>query len=189
MEFFAVLLMAAAIFGGCFLVDKGFTKIFRGKVQHQSGLSVRLNKRYGSAGIILTVLGIAAIVSSVTDPGLLLAGGVILVIAGIGLFIYYMTFGIFYDDDSFILTTFGKRSSLYHYRDIKAQQLYTASGNVIVELHMADGRTVQLQSAMTGEEAFLNHAFEAWLAQTGRNKESCSFYDPDNSCWFPPLED
>ena len=27
-----------------------------------------------------------------------------------------------------------------------------------------------------------------WLAQTGKRKEDCDFYDPDNSCWFPPAE-
>ena len=25
----------------------------------------------------------------------------------------------------------------------------------------------------------------AWLAQTGKKKEDCPYYDPDNSCWFP----
>ncbi len=189
MEIVAFLLIVAAVFGACYLIDKGFTKTFRGQVQHKSGLSVRLNKRYGSFGIILAVLGIAAIFAGTKDSTILIVGGAILLIFGIGLMVYYMTFGIFYDEDSFILTTFGKSSALYHYRDIEAQQLYIASGNVVVELHMKDGRTVQLQSAMTGEEAFLNHAFEGWLAQTGRTRESCTFHDPDNSCWFPPLED
>ena len=41
---FSVLLVAAVVFGICFLADKGFTKIFRGQVQHRSGLSVRPNK-------------------------------------------------------------------------------------------------------------------------------------------------
>lgn len=188
MEFSTILLVAAVVFGLCFLIDKGYTKIFRGQVQHRSGLSVRLSKRYGSMGILMTVLGIAAVFVGMSDSTILVVGGVLLVIVGICLIVYYMTFGIFYDEDSFILTTFGKRSTLYHYRDIRAQQIYMASGNIVVELHMADGRTVQLQSAMTGEEAFLNHAFEAWLVQTGRNRESCSFHDPENSCWFPPVE-
>jgi hypothetical protein len=62
------------------------------------------------------------------------------------------------------------------------------AGNVIIELHMADGRAVQLQSAMTGAYSFLDAAFEAWLVQTGRNKEECDFYNPENSCWFPTME-
>ena len=39
----SILLIVAAVFGLCYLVDKGFTKLFRGKVQHSSGKSVRLN--------------------------------------------------------------------------------------------------------------------------------------------------
>ena len=57
---------------------------------------------------------------------------------------------VFYDDDGFVLTTFGKHSKLYAYKDIKAQQIYTGSGNVIIELYMVDGRAVQLHAAMDG---------------------------------------
>ena len=77
----------------------------------------------------------------------------------------------------------------YSFSDIKSQQLFVSYGNVIIELHMTDGRCVQLQSAMTDVYQFLDHAFISWLLQTGRNKEDCSFYDPDNSCWFPPAEE
>ena len=53
---------------------------------------------------------------------------------------------------------------------------------------MTDGRTVQLQSAMDGVYPFMDKAFTMWLRQTGRRQEDCSFYDPQNSCWFPPVE-
>lgn len=189
MEIVILLLVGVAVFGVCYLVDKGFTKVFRGKVQHTSGLSVRVSKRYGSIGLIIAVLGIAAVFSGAQEGGLLLAGGVVLIVIGICLVTYYMTFGIFYDEDSFILTTFGKRSTEYRYRDIKAQQLYNSYGNIVIELYMTDGRTVQLQSGMKGVYPFLDKAFEMWLQQTGRRREDCAFYDPDNSCWFPSLED
>ena len=103
--------------------------------------------------------------------------------------VYYMTFGVFYDDNGFLLTTFGKRSHSYRYADIQAQQLYNSYGNIIVELHMADGRTVQLQAGMTGMYPFLDKAFAAWCAQKGLQAEDCEFYDPQNSCWFPPVEE
>ena len=45
MQFVATLLIAAAVFGVCFLVDKGFTKLFRSKTQHRSGMAVRANKK------------------------------------------------------------------------------------------------------------------------------------------------
>ena len=184
----AMILIIAAVFLLCFLVDKGFTKIFRGKVQHQSGKSVRLSKRYGSIGLILFVVGLAAVFTGLSDGWVLTAGGALLMAAGISFMVYYMTFGVYYDDTSFILTTFGKRSKIYRYSDIKAQQLYNSAGNIVIELHMEDGRTVQLQSAMAGVYPFLDNAFASWLRQTGRKKEDCGFYDPDNSCWFPPVE-
>ena len=72
-----ILLVAAFVFGICFVVDKGFSKVFRSKPEHKSGLSVRLNKKYGSIGLIVVVIGIAALF--VQDGGWLLAvGGVLL---------------------------------------------------------------------------------------------------------------
>ncbi len=186
MEYIAVLLIAALVFLICFLVDKGFTRLFRSQQEHKSGKAVRLNKRYGSLGLIVAVLGVAALFAGST---LLIVGGSVLILVGLGLVFYYMTFGVFYDTDTFILTTFGKKSTTYRYSDIKAQQLYMNYGNTVIELYMTDGRTVQLQSGMTDVYDFLDHAFPAWLRQTGRKREDCVFYDPQNSCWFPPVED
>lgn len=183
-------LVAALVFGVCYLLDKGFNKIFRGKVQHHSGKSVRLAKRYSIAGLILTVLGIAAMINGLSDSAVLLWGGVIVLLMGLGLITYYVTFGVFYDEDSFIVTAFGRKSTTYHYRDIRGQQLYLIQGgNVVVELHMKDGRAVSLQSTMEGAYPFLDHAFAAWCQQTGRDPDNCKFHDPDNSLWFPKMED
>lgn len=187
MEIGAILLVAALVFGICFLIDKGFSKLFRNKPEHKTGLSVRLNKKYGSIGLIIVVIGIAALF--VKNAGwILTAGGALLIFVGVCLVVYYMTFGLFYDQDTFVLTTFGKRSDTYHYSDIAAQQLYQSYGAVIVELYMKDGRSVQLQSGMDGMYPFMDHAFSAWLRQTGKKQEDCDFYDPQNSCWFPPVE-
>ena len=188
MEFVAVIIVVALVFGICFCVDKGFTKIFRGKEQHKSGKSVRLNKRYGSIGILLFALGVAGSFSGFGSNWMRFGGGCVLIITGICLVTAYMTFGVFYDEDSFVLTTFGKRSATYAYKDICYQQLYVASGNVVVELTLADGRVFQLQATMNGMYPFMDHAFEAWLRQTGRRKEDCDFYDPEKSCWFPNQE-
>ena len=111
-----------------------------------------------------------------------------LVVTGIGLVVYYMSFGVFYDADGFLLTTFGKKSAAYAYKDIQSQQLYNNQGQILIELYLSDGNTVQLQSTMTEVYPFLDYAFEAWCRQTGRKKEDCPFYDPSNSCWFPPVE-
>ena len=190
MQILAVIIVAALTFGVCFLLDKGYAKTFRGQAQHKSGLSVRVNKRYAIFGIIMTVLGLAAIFTGMSDSALLFAGGILVLIIGVGLIVYYLTFGIFYDEDTFILSTFGKKSEVYQFRDIRMQQLYIIQGgSVVIELHMGDGRSVSLQSGMEGTYPFLDHAFAAWCRQTGRDPESCAFHDPSKSLWFPTEEE
>ena len=189
MEWIVVLIVAALVFGVCFLVDKGFTKLFRSQAQHYSGLSVRLNKRYATIGLVMFVLGVVAIFAGLTQGALLLVGGGFIVAIGVGLVVYYMTFGVFYDDETFLLTTFGKKSKVYYYSEIAAQQLYNNYGQIIIELHMTDGRTAHLQLVMPGAEAFLNKAFSAWCRQKGIREEDCVFHDTDNSCWFPGVEE
>ena len=189
MEWIAVLLVAGAVFGICYLIDKGFTKLFRSQAQHFSGLSVRLNKKYGAFGLILFALGAAAVLAGLGSSLVLLIGGIIVMFFGICLVTYYMTFGLFYDDESFLLTTFGKKSKAYHYSQIKCQQLYQTAGQVVIELQMEDGRAVQLQSTMIDVYPFLDKAFAAWCRQKGVREEDCAFHDTANSCWFPPVEE
>ena len=40
-----LILVACGTFFLCWILDKGFTKMFRNKPQHQSGMAVRLNKQ------------------------------------------------------------------------------------------------------------------------------------------------
>ncbi len=187
MEFVLVVLVVAIVFGLCFLVDKGFTKLFRSQAQHKSGKAVRLNKHYGSSGLILAVLGLAALFQGIGEGWLMIAGGILIIAVGIGLVVYYMTYALFYDEDSFLFQRFGKPPVTYAYGDILSQQLYNNQGHLLIELYMADGKTVALQSTMAGCYDFMDHAFSAWLRQTGKRQEDCPFYDPANSCWFPPV--
>ena len=187
MQIIAVLVIAALVFGVCFLIDKGFTKLFRSQAQHMSGKAVRLSKRYGSFGMILVALGVAALFTGLSGNWVMLIGGILIILVGIILVVYYITYAVFYDEDSFIFTTFGKKAVTYYYKDIKAQQLYNNQGHLLIELYMADGNAVQIQSTMTGCTEFLDHAFAGWLRQTGRREEDCTFHDPSNSCWFPSV--
>ena len=190
MQFIPILLVAAVVFGLCYLVDKTFSKLFRSKAQHMSGKAVRLAKRYGIFGVILTVLGIMAIVVGASDGPVLIWGGIIVLLMGIGLAVYYLSFGIFYDGDSFLQSRFGRKDVSYSYKDILGQKLYLVQGgNIIVELHMSDGSAVSLQSTMDGVFPFLDAAFASWCRQTGRDPEACDFHDPSQSLWFPTVED
>ena len=190
MEFIAIMLIAAAVFGICYLVDKAFTKVFRSKAQHRSGKAVRAPKRYGIFGVLLTVIGILAICVGITDGWVLLGGGIIVLLMGIGLAVYYLSFGVFYNDDSILYTRLGKKDVTYEYRQILGQKLYVVQGgSIVVELHMADGSAVSLQSTMDGVYPFLDAAFAGWCAQTGRDPEDCDFHDPSQSLWFPTVEE
>ena len=184
-----VALVIIGTFVLCWLLDKGFTRFFRSQPQHKSGKSVRLNKFYGLAGLVMTVLGVSAIFTGIREAmALLWVCGALVVVTGIGLMVYFVTFGIFYDEDTFLLTGFGRRSTVYRYSQIKTQKLYINGGQTLIELYLGDGTSVQLQSNMQGTYEFLDAAFDAWCAQRGKRKEDCPFHDPDNSIWFPPVE-
>ena len=180
------ILVIAAVFGLCYFFDKGFQKLFRSKKQHRSGLAVKLNKMYSIAGVLLSVLGVIAIVNGAAESRTLVYGGIVVLALGLGLCIYHLSFGIFYDEDSFVYTAFGKKEAAYRYRDIRAQKLYIITGgSIVVELHLADGKTVSVQSNMDGAYPFLDAAFAGWCREKGIDPESCAFHDPSNHLWFP----
>ena len=184
-----ILLVAAVVFGICYLVDKTFAKLFRSKAQHRSGMAVRANKRYGVFGVILSILGIMAICVGVTDGPVLIWGGIVVLLMGIALAGYYLSFGIFYDGESLLLSRFGKKDVTYYYKDIVGQKLYLIQGgNIVVELHMADGKSISVQSSFEGIYPFLDTAFAGWCLQTGRDPMTCDFHDPSQSLWFPTVE-
>lgn len=183
------ILVAAVIFGLCYLLDQGFQKAFRNKRQHRSGLSVRLNKMYSIAGVLLSVLGICAIIAGSAENKPLFYGGILVLLFGIILSVYHLSFGIFYDEDSFVFTSFGKKAITYQFRDIRSQKLYAITGgSLVVELHMEDGSAVSLQTTMNGTYPFLDAAFAAWCRQEGLDPENCPFHDPENHLWFPQEE-
>ena len=185
------LLVIAATFGAMFLIDKGLTKLFRSRDQHRSGTAVRLKKHFGILSLALMALGVLGIGTYFTDRSLaLLVGSVLILPGGAVLGIYYLTHGIFYDDESFLYVSFGNKAREYRYADIVGQKLYLIQGgNIVIELHMADGKAISLQSSMDGVYPFLDTAFAAWCMQTGRDPMTCDFHDPRQSLWFPTVED
>lgn len=186
----AILLVAAAVFGLCYLIDKTFAKKFRNKAQHMSGMAVRPNKMYGVFGVVLTIVGILAIVVGIAQSILLLIGGIVVLGMGAGLAVHYLSFGIFYDGESFLLSSFGKKSVAHAYREIREQKLYLLQGgSIVVELYLTDGSSVSLQSTMDGTYAFLDTAFAGWCIQTGCDPKNCDFYDPSKHWWFPHEEE
>lgn len=190
MSLISILFVAALVFGLCYLVDKVFTAKFRSTAQHRSGLAVRVNKRYGVFGIGLSVLGVLAIGVGITGGTALIIGGTVVLFMGIGLSVYYLTHGIFYDGESFLLTSFRRKDRLYRYCDIREQKLFLVQGgSVIIELYLNDGGSISLQSSMDGVYLFLDTAFAGWCLQKGIDPQTCDFHDPSKSWWFPHEEE
>lgn len=190
MDFIVIIALAAATFGICFLADKLYQKFFRSQPQHRSGKSLRLNSKYGAFGFILFILGLAALFTGLPGSWVLIAGGGLIMLIGIGLVVYYMTYGIFYDSDGFLYSAFGRKSTAYRYGQISHQQLYVLQGgSILLELHMKDGNAVQVQLQLAGSEDFLNTAFLGWVQQNNIDIRNTNFHDPENSCWFPSGED
>lgn len=185
-----IALFVAAVFGVCWLVDKAFSKSFRSKVQHQSGLAVRVNKRYGVFGIGLSILGVLAICVGANVSPALLFGGIFVLLMGLCLGIYFLTHGIFYDGESFLVTSLLKKDRVYRYEEILQQRLYQVQGGgIIVELHMTDGTAVSVPSSMDGAFLFLDTAFAGWCLQKNVIPQNCDFHDPSKSWWFPHDEE
>ena len=185
------LLVIAATFGAMYLMDKGLTRLFRSREQHHSGTAVRLKKHYGILSLAMIILGILGILTFFFDGNvILLLGGVLVAPGGAVLGIYYLTHGIFYDDESFLYVTFGNNAREYRYADIQGQKLYEIQGGtLLVELHMRDGRAVSVQFSMEGAPSFLDKAAHARMRQLGLNSHECSWFDESQGRWFPPVEE
>lgn len=186
MQAIVILLIAALVFALCWGVDKLFTRLFRSKAQHRSGLAVRASKRYGIFGVMFSVLGILGVITGVTGEAILTYAGIVVLLMGLGLTVHYLSYGIFYDGESFLLCRFGKKSQEHRYEEIVSQKLYVLTGgSTIIELTLKDGSTVSLQSTMDGVYPFMDTAFAGWCMETGHEMDKCDFYDPSKSWWFP----
>ena len=186
MQAIVILLIAALVFAICWGVDKLFTGLFRSKAQHRSGLAVRASKRYGIFGVMFSVLGILGIITGMVGEQVLLWAGVVVLLMGIGLAVHYLSYGIFYDGESFLLCRFGRRSQEHRYSEIVSQKLYVITGgSTVIELTLTDGSTVSVHSTMEGVYPFMDTAFAGWCLETGHEMDQCDFYDPSKSWWFP----
>lgn len=191
MQYLAILLIALPVFGLCFAVDRGFVRLFRNRRQHQTGLAVRANRRYAAIGAVVAFFGVAGLLGGIGGRTLAVVAGIVLLVVGLGLLAYHLSFGIYYDEDTLLYCTPGKRGREYRFQDILGQKLYQLQGGgVFVELYMCDGHTIHIQpGTMEGAEAFLSHAYAAWQRQKGLKDEDCPFHDPAGSIWFPTMED
>lgn len=185
----AYLILAALVFGVCYGLDKGFSKLFRNRKEHKSGLAVKPGKRTATLGLFLMLLGVAGILGGISSGTAMLVMSGIMLLLGLGLVSYYLSYGIYYDTETFLISAFGKKNRVYRYDEICQQQRFVVQGgSFLVELHLADGTSLTVQTSMDGAYPFLDHAFACWCQQKGVNPDDCDFYDPSQHRWFPEAE-
>ena len=185
----AYLILAALVFAVCYGVDKGFSRLFRNRKEHQSGMAVKPGKRTAVLGVFLSLLGVAGVLSGISGGKAMLVMSVVMLLSGAGLVIYYLSYGIYYDMETFLVSAFGKKDAVYRYEDIQGQQRFVVQGgSVIVELHLTGGASVTVQTTMDGAYPFLDYAFARWCEHKGIDPEDCDFHDPSQHRWFPEEE-
>ena len=189
MQLVATLIILAVMFGLCFLVDKLFTRLFRSRKEQRSGLAVHYNKRTALFGLLLVVLGIFSTMTGAEKSLFLLIGGIVVLLGGIVLLVYYLSFGIFYDDESILVSAFLKKSRTYVYADIVHQTVLIAGGSLLAEVYFTDGSSLTVASNMDGAVPFLDHAFTRWCKAKGLDPKECDFHDPSKFRWFPAEEE
>jgi hypothetical protein len=183
------LILAALVFGACYAVDKVFARLFRNQQQHKSGMAVKPGKPAATLGLFLLMLGAAGILGGLSQGTAMMVMSVVMLLFGAGLVVYYLSYGIYYDAEGFLVSAFGKQNRVYRYEDIRQQRRFVVQGgSVIVELHMADGTAVSVQTNMNGTYPFLDYAFARWCEKKGIVPENCDFHKPDQHCWFPEAE-
>lgn len=189
MQIVAFLIFIGLIFGLCFLVDKLFTRLFRNRKEHRSGLAVHYNKRTALFGLLLAVLGIFSTITGVEKSRFLLIGGIVVLIGGILLLAYYLSFGIYYDDKTILVSGFLKKNRSFAYGDIVHQTVLIAGGSLMAEVYFENGSAITVQAHMDGGIAFLDYAFARWCEVKGLNPKECAFHDPSKFRWFPAEEE
>ena len=183
------LILAALVFGVCYAADKGFARLFRSKQQHKSGLAVKPGKRTATLGLFLMLLGVAGILGGVSNGTAMVIMSLAMLLLGAGLTVYYLSYGIYYDEETFLVSAFGKKDRVYHYPDIQEQQRFVVQGgSFLLELHMTDGTSVNIQTTMDGAYPFLDYAFARWCEKKQLQPADCAFHDPSQHRWFPDTE-
>ena len=138
-------------------------------------------------GVLLMALG-ALVAVSPASAGLKAVAAVPAACGGL-LLAWYLRFSIRWDSEGFTRQDL-LRQKRCRFEEITGQLLYvTTGGGVLLELQLADGSALSLRSGMDGVYAFMDAAFAGWLKQKGLTEEDCLWHDPEQSCWFPNMEE
>ena len=193
-KYLFVLIVCAAVFLVCFLIDTLLKLIFPKSRLEKSKQVVRPPRRSAVIGVILTFAGAAMLVKLLPEKSdvLFLIGSIVAVIFGVILLCTYFSIAIYYDDEGFLYKAWGHGKKEFRYSQIKGQRSLLTRGGVNTILFVAD-EEINLYSAMQNLNAFLSKAFFKWCAAKGidpdtvENNPRMATYFPDPDA--PPAQD
>ena len=181
-----LLIVAAVVFGLCFLLDRLFQKLFPKSDLQKSKKTVRMPRRCVVFGILLLTVSFAVLLFFGSDT-LLLIGSIVGMLLGALLLGYYFSFSICYNDEAFLYRDLRHRKTQYTYAQILGQRSLMTRSGINVTLLVADD-SVMLTSAMEGASAFLQHAFFRWCGEKGIDPDSVE-NNPRMLTFFPDPDD
>lgn len=182
-----LLIVAAAVFGLCFLVDRLLQKLFPRSELQKSKSTVRMPRRCIVIGVMLLFVSFAVLLFFAAGDALLLIGSIVGMLMGALLIVYYFSFCIYYDDEAFLYRDLRHGKTRYTYGQIRGQRSLMTRSGVNATLFVA-GDSVMLTSVMQGVSAFLQHAFFRWCAEKGVDPDSIE-NDPRMLTFFPDPDD
>ena len=188
-KYLFVLIVCAAVFLVCFLIDTLFKLIFPKSRLEKSKQVVRPPRRSAVIGVILTFAGAAMLVKLLPEKSdvLFLIGSIVAVIFGVILLCTYFSIAIYYDDEGFLYKAWGHGKKEFRYSQIKGQRSLLTRGGVNTILFVGD-EEINLYSAMQNLNAFLSKAFFKWCAAKGVDPDTVE-NNPRMATYFPDPDD
>lgn len=184
-----MLIVCAAVFLVCFLIDTLLKVIFPKSKLEKSKQAVRPPRRSAVIGVILAFLGLAVVVriAPKEHDTLLLIGAIGAMVIGAVLLCTYFSVVIYYDDEGFLYKAWGHGKQEFLYSQIKGQRSLLTRGGVNTILFVGDAE-INLYGAMQNLNAFLSKAFFKWCQVKGIDPDSVE-NNPRMATYFPDPDD
>lgn len=189
MQYVYLLIIAALVFGLCFLIDFLFKKLFPKSKLEGSKRVVRMPRRSAIWGLILTLFPVVVLLFWLPPEGdtALTIGCVVAILFGLVLLVQYFSFGIWYDEETFLFKDLRRGRRTYHYSQIKGQQSLMTRSGIQATIFVGED-VIEVSSAMQGLPDFLDKAFYRWCAAKGIDPDSVE-NNPAMLTYFPALEE
>lgn len=181
MKYLLLALFAMAVFGICFLADKGFNLL---RKRAEASPVVRLPLRYPVMALVLAVVAVpVGIYGFFVKNVIYVCVGLCFLAMAVWAAAHYCRTGIIYDDRAFQFRS-GSVQRTFRFRDIDGQRVAIYKRSCCLVLCLGHDEVV-LYSNMQGFEPFLAQAYRCWCREKGLDPEGQDWHDPADHRWFP----